>query len=424
MFSPNKRILIIDDSILTIKILEKYLDKNYMELVFCMESSRAIEMIHMEKPDLVLLDLHMPEISGFDILQNIRNSENLQLREIPVIFITSSEDIEDLKKFYRMGGLDFIRKPLVKEEIVSKIHLHLYHIEEKDILQRYIDIVDKYILMLTTDVNFIILYASFAFTHRTDFLLYELIGERIENFFHEKSYSILEEIKYTLSIKNDWSGIIEFKTQNGKKLITETKWESLFDKRKNLLGFQIILIDVTDKIHFQELSVRDYLTNLYNRMRMIEIINYEIEKIKRFNKKFCLLILDIDDFKIINDTFGHSYGDIVLEELATLLKQHIRSIDYAGRWGGEEFIIVFPETTLEKSLFVANRLFTLINSIIINFDYISIPINTISIGIAECSENDDAKSLVKKADLAMYNAKQMGKNQIQIWKEKGGDSTL
>ncbi len=151
----------------------------------------------------------------------------------------------------------------------------------------------------------------------------------------------------------------------------------------------------------QELSTTDSLTKLYNRRKIDEILN----QLK--NKKYSLILLDIDNFKEINDVFGHLEGDKVLIRLAKLLKENTNSNDILGRWGGEEFLVICKNTNESEANIIAQRLKELIENE--NFEIRQI---TASFGVSEAHKHSEIKEVLANADIAMYNAKQSGRNQV------------
>ena len=157
-----------------------------------------------------------------------------------------------------------------------------------------------------------------------------------------------------------------------------------------------------------ELSELDHLTKIYNRRKLEEIINKETEEAKESGSKFSVCILDIDDFKLVNDNFGHLVGDEVLNKIACTVNLNIRAVDYLGRWGGEEFLVVFPNIGIDESFKIAER----IRKAIEKDDYADIGKVTASFGVAEYSKDINSDDLVHKADKAMYRAKLLGKNQV------------
>jgi len=172
------------------------------------------------------------------------------------------------------------------------------------------------------------------------------------------------------------------------------------------------LIDITEQkeaeSYLMELAVKDHLTKIYNRRYITERLEADIELCKRANRTFSLIMFDIDHFKNINDTYGHNVGDNVLIKLTDIVKRRIRKIDIFARWGGEEFLIMLPESRLENARLLAENLRKLIEET----DILSDRTVTCSFGVTEYYEGDTVDSIVKRADDCLYKAKSLGRNTV------------
>lgn len=162
------------------------------------------------------------------------------------------------------------------------------------------------------------------------------------------------------------------------------------------------------KKELERLYITDQLTGVYNRVKIDEIIDIELKKQKRYGYVCSVIMIDIDLFKLVNDTYGHLAGDLTLKEFSALLKSNVRDTDNVGRWGGEEFIIVSPQTDQDGALSLANHL----RSKIEEFTFTTVGKKTASFGVASCSEDDDIQSLIDNADKALYRAKNSGRNKV------------
>ncbi len=160
----------------------------------------------------------------------------------------------------------------------------------------------------------------------------------------------------------------------------------------------------------EKLSTTDRLTNLNNRLKLEEILSQELEKTGQNGKDMAVLLLDIDHFKKVNDTYGHQVGDSVLSEFARLILDSIRKVDYASRWGGEEFLVVCPETDIKSSMSFAEDL----RGIIQHHPFTTVNQITCSIGLTISRDGDDENSIIGRADKALYKAKQNGRNRVEI----------
>lgn len=158
------------------------------------------------------------------------------------------------------------------------------------------------------------------------------------------------------------------------------------------------------------LATVDKLTNLYNRQKTQEFLEQEIERSYRYGNKLSIIMVDIDFFKKINDTAGHNVGDIVLSEFANIMSKNTRDTDICGRWGGEEFLIISPESSAIDALKIAEKIRAAVNS----YEFDTITKLTASFGVATFNSQLSLTDLVKNADDALYHSKRHGRNQVSV----------
>ena len=162
-----------------------------------------------------------------------------------------------------------------------------------------------------------------------------------------------------------------------------------------------------------KLSNIDHLTQISNRKSIETTLIKELKRVKRYNHKLSVIIFDLDNFKKINDTYGHNIGDKVLRNVAKIVSSSIRETDYFGRWGGEEFIVISTDTSLDNALIVAEKIRKNISS----YDFEEAGHVTCSIGIAENIDDDTHQNIVHNADIALYKAKDTGKNKVVLFEQ-------
>lgn len=160
--------------------------------------------------------------------------------------------------------------------------------------------------------------------------------------------------------------------------------------------------------YYKASSVIDELTNVYNRRYIIEALKKEIAFANRTGEKLSLALIDIDNFKQINDQYGHEVGDRVLEMVAYELQNSVREADIVGRWGGDEFIVILRNTDIDRAKKVAERILNNIRNVRVNSLRLSV-----SLGLAEY-RGESLKELIRKADKALYKAKEKGKDRIFV----------
>ena len=172
----------------------------------------------------------------------------------------------------------------------------------------------------------------------------------------------------------------------------------------------ISLRNVTKKLEELRIEARvDELTKIYNRKKILEELEKSLEKLKKENIPFSVLMLDIDRFKNINDTYGHQYGDEVLREFSRVISKNIRGTDIFGRLGGEEFLVILNGTNIRNAYKVAEKLRKEVEKGLRNIFQKNI---TVSIGVTEAKKDDTTESIIKRADLALYKAKSKGRNLV------------
>ncbi|MBM7556519.1 GGDEF domain-containing protein [Halanaerobacter jeridensis] len=182
---------------------------------------------------------------------------------------------------------------------------------------------------------------------------------------------------------------------------------------KSEVKVMVIMTDVTEKQEIKEKAIRDGLTNLYNHSYFKEILARKIEDINKFEGSLSLLMLDIDDFKLFNDNYGHQAGDEILKLLAQILENNTRKTDIVARYGGEEFTIILPGANLERAVMKAEKICNKVRDKKIEYQNKKLNI-TISIGVTTYNSeaNDSKTKLINRADMALYQAKEEGKNRI------------
>ena len=158
----------------------------------------------------------------------------------------------------------------------------------------------------------------------------------------------------------------------------------------------------------ERLSTTDYLTQAYNRLKIDELMREEVERASRYQRGLSVIMIDIDLFKEVNDQHGHQTGDLVLKEVVDILKNNTRKTDFWGRWGGEEFLIVCPETDLSSAHIIAEKLRLKIEE----FNFSVVNRITASFGVASLTLEDDEESLIRKVDVSLYFAKNNGRNRV------------
>lgn len=202
-------------------------------------------------------------------------------------------------------------------------------------------------------------------------------------------------------------------SKNGSEYNVEIRIQSMeINDNQELV---VIAQDITERICLEErlrkLATIDSLTGIYNRHKINKELDIEIERAQRYKSTFALLMFDLDNFKMINDTYGHHAGDYVLKEVSTIIQSNLRESDRFGRWGGEEFIIILPELDKRRVISVSKK----IKESIAQYSFEGISQITISVGASVFNENDTNDGILKRVDDALYEAKNAGRNIVRFF---------
>lgn len=478
------KVLLVEDSETQLKFLRDGLAQNGFEVETAMNGAEAYKKLFEYVPDIVVSDIMMPVIDGYQLCRMIKNID--ETKKIPVILLTVLDKKIDSFWGKKAGAQLFLSKTIDMNELVKNINATLRRYPLTDEYKANIALKansdNSAQTRLNNILNDLLLKSVFAneFRNLSDFLNYERI--LVEKLFSLMSsfveYSVAgvffaspddyaENILYidTLGRNINKSVLSDvqydfFKKMEEFKSLKDTKFEVvrillgkeldykfsdlkskiiiplIFDKkliggicfytRQNMdyASFRYFDIMISEllaifkmKYQYTEkefMSVLDGLTGLYNR-RQFEIgLEQEYNRTKRHPSDFSLAILDIDFFKKVNDTYGHQYGDYVLKTVANLMKQAFRKTDLLYRYGGEELIMIMPETNIEDAIIPVQRLRRMIEEY--DFDYNGVKTKvTASIGLTmNYPEFNSPAELLKSADEALYKAKESGRNRVVL----------
>ncbi len=419
---------------LTVNVLSKFV-KNLVEACNGKEGLDIFEAYNgsdskHEPFDLVVTDINMPKMDGLTMLEAIGKIDN----SVPSIITTAHNDADFLKKAINQRVRGYVSKPLNLHDLIDNIILAVEpkflkdellkanknlesQVEEKTLeLRSIIDSQENLILVMNggelSSVNKTLL-DFFDVNTLEDFkskylCISKLFLTNDKYFYTTNDNNWIEEIEKLDDIKRVVKMV---RIKDNAERIFQVNVKSFFYNTKH---FVVSLTDITElKKYTYELqyqATHDNLTKLYNRQKLNDELNKEIQRELRYGHGFSLIMFDIDDFKAVNDTYGHDIGDEVLIFISKITQKSIRSTDFASRWGGEEFMILLPETNLIDTERIAQNLRKNIENH--KFNGIPKPV-TISVGVATYQNNDeDKETIIKNVDIALYKAKENGKNQV------------
>ncbi|WP_197413134.1 sensor domain-containing diguanylate cyclase [Vibrio sp. MEBiC08052] len=278
-------------------------------------------------------------------------------------------------------------------------------------------IIDNYVIYATADLDDHLESVSEAFCQVSGYTAEELQGQSYYRLCHpDISEDLPVDIKDSILAEQPWSGEIKKLSKTGEVYWVLAYIEPTHDVNARLIGYTTVEQNITDRKHLEVLSVTDRLTGMHNRLKLDETLEKEVYRADRRQHPLSIIMLDIDDFKVVNDTFGHQVGDEVLCKIAELLKHYVRKTDIPGRWGGEEFLIVCPETDLHGVQILAEK----IRQSLMNHDFDVVGRCTCSFGVVSRMDNESIEQMIERADIALYTAKDRGKNRV----ESGSDHVI
>ncbi|PRR83686.1 diguanylate cyclase [Clostridium vincentii] len=212
----------------------------------------------------------------------------------------------------------------------------------------------------------------------------------------------------------DFRGELEQPCKDGSTVWTEVTVSGMYNEEGGFIGMLGVTRNITKRKKMEKeiikLSITDKLTQLYNRLKLDETFENELARSRISKKTFSIILLDIDHFKLVNDTFGHQVGDTVLVEIANILKNNVGSTDVIGRWGGEEFLIILPEVEGKGGKLLAEKLRAKID----HNNFMIAGHLTSSFGVAVYKDDISPASMVSRADEALYKAKENGRNRVEF----------
>lgn len=296
-------------------------------------------------------------------------------------------------------------------------------------LEKYIHIVNENIIISRTNLDGIITDVSEAFCKISGFSQEELIGQSHVLMRHEDTpIEVYENLWNTITHGNIWKSEVKNKTKDGDFYWTDSTIYPDYDNSGNIIGYYAIRHDITNKKFIENLSITDPLTKLYNRRYFDDIFYKELQRAKRDKRIFCLLSLDVDYFKLYNDTYGHQEGDVVLQSISKVLMQNLkRPSDFAFRMGGEEFSTIFTISE-EKNIYEFSELLRKSiedlkiehkKNIVSPFVTVSIGVVFVDFSIDNNETNIIQSTLYKYSDVLLYKAKASGRNKVFVEKWDG-----
>lgn len=410
------------------KILELDRSKKEFETIFN-NSHNGIAITDLETNFLLANDSYS-RITGYtkeELLAlncyDLTLPEEVKKSEYTLKCVIEDGYIEAIEKTCKANGENIIVNtsialmPDKKSFLFNTVDVtNLKKAEEK--IHHYLDIMNKNIISSSTDLDGVITEVSQAFCDFAGYTREELIGQKHSIVKHKDMESrVYDDLWETITKDETWSGNVKNKRKDSSLYWANIKIFPDFDDKNKKIGYTAIRQDITDRKKIEEISIHDELTALYNRGYFNEMFPSEINRSNRDKKNLYFMMIDVDNFKLYNDNYGHQEGDNVLIKLGqVLIKCSKRAGDFAFRLGGEEFGMLYSSTSEEEAILFANTLKEQIKSLKLLHEYnASIGFISVSVGLI-CKKPLDTSTveeLYRQADELLYKAKENGRDNVQ-----------
>jgi len=413
----SRYIFVVEDDPLNGKEICPQLEHFGYQTRLFYNSTDATKALELETPDALVVDIFLPEdpLGGTDIAAQIRFSMKTT---IPILFVSSRKDWTSRLAAVRAGGVAYLEKPIDMSNLVE----NLDKLTHRTVPEPYRVLIVDDALDLANYYQLILQNAGVFAEVLTE---PERIFEELERFRPELLLLDINfpqitgiEVAHVLKQHSIYFNlpIVFLSTETDKELQLETLQLGDIFLEKPVQNHHLISI-IQSKISrtrvVNKLMYHDGLTGLLNHVILKRRLEVELDRCIRQNSTMSFVMLDLDLFKQVNDRYGHTAGDRVLKALANLLKSRLRKLDHAGRYGGEEFAIIMPDTQPDKAVKIMNELRNRFEQLSFKVDETSFNCS-FSAGIASSEVTDNEKQLIENADAALYKAKEQGRNRVVL----------
>jgi two-component system cell cycle response regulator len=448
----SARILVVDDIEANVRLLEAKLSAEYYEVLTAPDGPTALAVAAVERPDIILLDVMMPGMDGFTVCRRLK--EDPETRHIPVVLLTALDGRADRVAGLEAGADDFLTKPIddvmlfARVRSLTRLKSVIDELREREASGRRMGVIAGVASRLGGTGGRILIVddherqaqrvcAELAIEHRPvvetgpETALLAARGP-VDLIIVNAAAKTFDGLRFAAQVRSDEAtrtlpilAIVDF---DERPRLVKALEIGVNDVLPRPIDPQELAARVKTQIRRKrytdylrenldqslELAVTDQLTGLHNRRYMESQLDALVRRaVLGGSDPVALLVIDIDHFKMINDSFGHGVGDEVLREFAVRLASNVRAIDLPVRFGGEEFVVVMPETELADAHRIAERIRLHVAGspfrVMGGEELLTV---TISIGVAASLAEDNQLSLIRRADEAMYEAKANGRNQV------------
>src|SRR5665213_3874750 len=448
------RVLVVDDILSNVKLLEAKLSAEYFEVVSAFNGLEALEKIEECQPDIVLLDVMMPGMDGFEVARRIKS--NPKTAHVPVVMVTALDQPSDRVAGLDAGADDFLTKPVDDAALFARVRslvrlkLMTDALTMRENTGRSMGLVDPAENLLDTNPAGRILViedrqetanwyrsALVPFHEVTTVDTFEEAIVRVKGGDPDLVVVSLgmrgfDGLRLCSQLRSLPEGrnvpILVVVSDGDRRKLTQALEMGVNDYLTRPVDKNELVARVRTQLRKKryadrlrhnvqlslEMAITDQLTGLHNRRYMSRHLDTLMEGAMKNGRPLAFVIMDIDFFKQVNDTYGHDIGDEVLKEFAARINANLRGIDLACRYGGEEFVVAMPDTDMAFATNIAERLRHSIETTPVKISRAPGRISiTVSIRIAHCDgASDSAEQLLHRADQALYRAKRTGRNKV------------
>lgn len=445
------RILVVDDVEANVRLLEAKLSAEYYEVISCADGATALKMAAEEQPDIILLDVMMPGMDGFETCRRLK--EDVVTRHIPVVLVTALDGRQDRISGLEAGADDFLTKPLddlilfARVRSLSRLKLVIDELRDREESGRKLGLTEGEARLRDSGGRVLIVDDNERQAGR---IRDQLAGEHrpiIETDLEKASLTARGPVDLLIvnATTKSFDGLrfaAQIRSAEATRHLPVVAVVDPEDRQRLIKALELGVNDVLarpvdpqelsarartqirrkrysdflrEKLdHSLEMAVTDALTGLHNRRYMTGQLQALVRRAAHGGEPVAALVLDMDHFKAINDGFGHDAGDEVLREFGVRLATNVRAVDLPCRFGGEEFVVIMPGTRLEDAQRIADRIRLHIGGtpfrVLGGREQLTV---TVSVGVAATTgEHDTPEALLKRADEALYEAKASGRNRV------------
>ena len=445
----SARILVVDDIETNRRLLEARLSAEYFEVLEASDGYAAIEAARTQEPDLILLDVMMPGMDGFETCRRLK--ADAALRHIPVVMVTALDQREQRIKGLEAGADELLTKPVDDVALFARVRslLRLKVVMDELRLRETDDevapeepIQSGHILVASADAESgqriaSMFDAPFKVSHShepldmlrrarsADLVVIDLTSQRFDGLrlaARIRSDAETRQVPILAIVdSDDRTGMVRALDLGVTDVILRPLDRGEMQARARTPVRRKAYADaLRDRLEESlEMAVTDALTGLHNRRYVVSRLSQSLDSLERSGRRFAVALIDIDHFKRINDSWGHQAGDQVLKGFADRLRRELRAVDIAGRYGGEEFLILFSGASADDALEAAERFRAAMarEPFYAPASGDAIPV-TVSAGISVGELGDDVEDVIARADAALYEAKSSGRNQVIAWRRR------